>query len=331
MPDRVVARCGCRIDLAGGTLDIWPLGLLHPGACTVNLSIGVPVSVGLRRRSSGYRVRLEGGVYRFESLDEMAADAETALLGITAEAIGLGPAEVVVESASPRGGGLGASSAITVALIAAAERLDGRGARTPLERAELSRDLEARLMGFPTGLQDHLPPQLGGALEIAHRLGGPAVRRLEVDLDLLAAGLTIVYSGRSHLSGRTNWEVVRRRIDGDGRTVELFSHICDVARSMGGALERGDLERVGRLVDLEWESRRRLAEGVSTIEVERILAAAREAGAWGGKPGGAGGGGCVALLHPPEAGDAVRSAAVAAGGSLVAARPLADGLRIEEA
>ena len=47
MPDRVVARCGCRIDLAGGTLDIWPLGQLHRGARTVNLAIDVPVTVEL--------------------------------------------------------------------------------------------------------------------------------------------------------------------------------------------------------------------------------------------------------------------------------------------
>ena len=43
------ARAWCRVDLAGGTLDIWPLGLLHPGACTVNVAIDLAAPVGLRR------------------------------------------------------------------------------------------------------------------------------------------------------------------------------------------------------------------------------------------------------------------------------------------
>ena len=40
----MLARSWCRVDLAGGTLDIWPLGLLHPGAVTVNLAVDLPVT-----------------------------------------------------------------------------------------------------------------------------------------------------------------------------------------------------------------------------------------------------------------------------------------------
>src|ERR1700688_2293340 len=36
---RIEARAATRIDLAGGTLDIWPLYLFHPGALTVNCAI----------------------------------------------------------------------------------------------------------------------------------------------------------------------------------------------------------------------------------------------------------------------------------------------------
>ncbi len=46
----VRARAWCRVDLAGGTLDIWPLGLLHRGARTVNLAVDLPVEVTLRPR-----------------------------------------------------------------------------------------------------------------------------------------------------------------------------------------------------------------------------------------------------------------------------------------
>ena len=36
---RIIAEAPCRVDLAGGTLDIWPLYLFHPGAVTVNFAI----------------------------------------------------------------------------------------------------------------------------------------------------------------------------------------------------------------------------------------------------------------------------------------------------
>ena len=268
-------------------------------------------------------------VHEAGSLDELIGHPDTALLALTASALGLGPAEMRLTSASPRGGGLGGSSAIGAALIAAVEALEERAESSALERAMLSCNLEARLMGFPTGLQDQLPPLLGGALEIRYRPGGTEVRRLAVDLDRLAESLTVVYSGRSHLSGRTNWEVVRRRIDGDPRTVELFEGICRVARALPDALEAGDLERVGRLVGEEWSCRRELADGVATAELDTILAAAHEAGAWGGKAGGAGGGGCVAVLHPASAGEAVRRAVADAGGTVLAAPPLAHGVRVE--
>src|SRR3954470_16857765 len=37
----VVASAPCRADLAGSTLDLWPLYLFHPGAVTLNFAISV--------------------------------------------------------------------------------------------------------------------------------------------------------------------------------------------------------------------------------------------------------------------------------------------------
>ena len=39
MPERVEARAPTRIDLAGGTVDLWPLFLLHDDPVTVNAAI----------------------------------------------------------------------------------------------------------------------------------------------------------------------------------------------------------------------------------------------------------------------------------------------------
>jgi D-glycero-alpha-D-manno-heptose-7-phosphate kinase len=323
---RAVARC--RVDLAGGTLDIWPLGLLFPGAQTVNVALDLPVEVTIAPRDAGFRLETERGTLAATSAAELAAEPEGALVGLVAEALALPPLDITVRSASPRGGGLGASSAVTVALIACADRLAGRPARGVGATARLARDLEAQLMRLPTGMQDHYGAMVGGALAIAFLPGGEQVRRLEVDLPELGRHLLLVYSGQSHFSAATNWQIIRGCLEGDPDVRGLFHGIAEVAAELPAALETGRWQRVGELVGMEWQLRRQLAEGVTVPAVESLLQMGRSLGAWGGKACGAGGGGCVALLVPPERRDAIAEALTAAGGEVLSAAPTGEGLAV---
>jgi D-glycero-alpha-D-manno-heptose-7-phosphate kinase len=309
----VRARAWCRVDLAGGTLDIWPLGLLHEGARTVNLALSLAVTVRLERRDRSWSVKQGSSEIEASSVGELASHPETALFGQVARYLDLPPSGVEIESASPRGGGLGASSALAIALLAAGEALMGRPLASPLAQARVARDLEARLMGLPTGVQDHFPALLGGALEILYGPGEPRIRGLDVDREALDSCQLVVYSGQSHFSAGKNWQVVRRRLDGDPAVIELFAGIEAAAREMPEALESGDFQRVGALVDEEWSWRRRLAEGVTTERIEELLALTRDEGAWGGKACGAGGGGCLVILCPPERRSTIASALRKAG------------------
>ena len=323
----VTARAWCRVDLAGGTLDIWPLGVLHPGAVTVNVAVDLAVRVTVAP-AERYRVEQGGAAVEAASAEELARHPEGALVGTLLAVLGAPPLAVAVDSASPRGAGLGASSALAVALAAAAEAAMGRAASEPAALVALARDVEARLMGLPTGIQDHWPALLGGALAVHHRAGGTDVRRLDADLAALAASLVVAYSGVSHFSAGQNWQVVRRRLDGEAEVRELFAGIARVAAAAERALAAGDLPRLGALVAEEWSLRRRLAPGISVPAVEALLAAARGAGAWGGKACGAGGGGSVAVLCPPAARPAVAAAMAAAGGEVLAVAPTAEPLAV---
>lgn len=324
----VTVRAWCRADLGGGTLDIWPLGLLHPGARTVNVALDLAVTVRLRRSDGGYRVLQGNTSVEGATAVALLAQPEGALVGVVAEALDLPPVEVSLASDSPRGGGLGASSAMVVALLAAAEAELGRPASSAAERAHLARDLEARLMSLPTGIQDHYPALLGGVLDIEQRPGGERVRRLDVDLERLAASLLVVYSGMSHFSAGNNWQVVRRRLDGEPEITGLFAGIAEATAELPAALEAGDFSRAGALMGREWSFRRRLAAGISTPELEALVAAAEAAGAWGGKACGAGGGGCLAFLAPPERRPDIAAALEKAGGKVLAARPVGTPLEI---
>jgi D-glycero-alpha-D-manno-heptose-7-phosphate kinase len=312
----------CRADLAGGTLDIWPLGVLHPRARTVNVALDLAVEVRLAPRAAGYSVRQ--GTERVEAATaaELRSVTGTALLGELALAGELPPSDLELNSASPRGAGLGASSALTVALLAAAElAAGGELSRTASERAALARDLEARLMGLPTGKQDHYPAQLGGALEIEHAPGGEKLSRLDVDLEALGERMVVAYTGQSHFSAGANWQVIRRRLEGDAEIVARLDEIRDVAERIPKSLQHSDWEETGRLVAAEWRARRGLSSEVSTPMIEELLASGLALGGWGGKAGGAGGGGCVFLFAPPDRRSAIEAAWTSAGASILRARP----------
>jgi len=324
---RATARC--RVDLGGGTLDIWPLGVLHPGSVTVNVAIDLPVTAELAPRARGYLVRQDETVHEADELEALLDDPATALPALAALELALPPVEIRLASASPRGAGLGASSAIAVSLLAAGELLrHGEVRRGAEERGRVARDLEARLMGLPTGLQDHLPGQLGGALAIEHRPGGERVRRLDVDLAALAARLVVAYTGQSHFSAGNNWAILRRRFERDAAVVARLDAVRDAARRLPAALEAGEWPTVGRLMAEEWEARRGLAPEVDSPALTRLLTRSRELGAWGGKACGAGGGGSLAVLAPPERRAAIVEAFAAAGAVVLAAPPTDRGLEV---
>ena len=320
----------CRADFAGGTLDIWPLGLLHPGARTINVALDLAVDVQLELRPRGFLVRQDGESVEAGTLAELAASPGGALVAAVAAAERMSPCTVEIASASPRGAGLGASSALAVALLAAAEvQRHGALSRTAAERAAVARDLEARLMGLPTGLQDHYPAQLGGLLEIAHEPGGERVTSLAVDLEGLGEHLLVGFTGQSHFSAGANWLVVRRRLEADAQIIAHLGDIASVAGRLPAALLAADWAGVGTLVAEEWAARRQLSAEISSPAIEALLATARELGAWGGKACGAGGGGSVLVLAPGKRRAAIAEAWQRQGTQILAARPTARQLEID--
>ncbi len=325
----VTVTAPARVDLAGGSLDLWPLGLLVEGALTVN------VAVGLRARASLKREGREGVGLRSRDLDESyrwrrgRPRGRLALLERYVEALGLEEGwSLETASDVPPGSGLGGSSALSVAVAAALEAASGRRF-DPAALVALCRDVEAAHLRIPTGVQDFWPALHGGALAIHYSPGRERVERLCVDLAALGRRLVVAYSGRSRLSARTNWALVKRFLDGEPETVRRLEDIAGAARAVRQALLQSDFDEAGRLLNEEWGARRGLAEGVETEEVRGLLEAGRKAGALGGKACGAGGGGCLAFLVPEGARWEVEQALSAAGARVLPAAPSEDGLSVE--
>ena len=151
---------------------------------------------------------------------------------------------------------------------------------------------------------------------------------LAVDTAALEARMVLVYTGHSRDSGINNWEVTKRRIDGDAAVASLFDEIRDVAAGMRRALEANRWDEVARHLAVEWELRKRLAPGVTTDTLDALISRGLGAGADAAKVCGAGGGGCVLFLTPPDAREAVGRALAAAGGRLLPCGLDTDGLQV---
>jgi D-glycero-alpha-D-manno-heptose-7-phosphate kinase len=336
---RIEARAPTRIDLAGGTLDIWPLYLFHPGALTVNCAITRYASCVIetgspRSRPSQKSIRLVSrDTKRDETFASLAAleSAKRYRLPLLAHLVrffrprmGL---TLTTDSQAPAGAGIGGSSAMAVAICAALDRLTGAEMRLE-DWIHISRDAEAIVIRVPTGTQDHYPPAFGGASAIHLEPGGERREAIGCDLDELERRLVLCYTGKPRKHGINNWEVFARHIRGDKRVFGNLARIADVARRLFVALGRNDWEETGKLIREEWGFRRRNLPTISTPVIDRLISSARRQGALAGKVCGAGGGGCVALLIDPEARARVEAAVLAAGAELLPHGIDREGVRI---
>lgn len=304
----IEASAPARVDLAGGTLDLWPLHVLHPGSVTVNLAIDRRASCRVRRAKEGLRVLSEDRGFETSATGsaDLVADSRTALVGSLLEALEVRePLEIEFSSGVPFGSGLGGSSALTVALMGALERFASRDL-SGLDRVDFVRDVETRVLEKPAGVQDYYPALEGGLHRIFFQAGRTRAERIEVDPEDWERHLTLFDTGVAHSSGMNNWEIFRGRLEGDRGAAQRLEEVRQAAVRMSEAARGPDFEGMGNALCEEWEARRLLAPVVSSPAIDRAIAIAREAGAWGGKACGAGGGGCVVLLSPAGRTAAVR-------------------------
>jgi D-glycero-alpha-D-manno-heptose-7-phosphate kinase len=315
---RIETSAPTRIDLAGGTIDIWPLYLFHPGAQTINAAISVRARARLESRTDTRIVlRSEDTGVTVEADDPAALRLEPRLrlLSLLAAFFSARGLTLTTTSESPAGAGLAGSSALNVAVCAALAEWK-REHYEPEALLQVAMNVEAQTIRVPTGLQDYRPALYGGLAALELEVDGIHRVPLDVDLKELNRRIVLCYTGEPHFSGTNNWEITKKHIDGDTHVFDCFERIRDTAAAMRTALVKGDWDATGRAIADEWENRKRLAPGVTTPLIEELIARARANGATAAKVCGAGGGGCLFCFGPPEAGASIREA-LAAGGARV--------------
>lgn len=317
-----------RIDLAGGTIDIWPLYLFHPGAQTLNAAISIRTRARLESRTdSRIVIRSEdtGRVVEADDWRQLRDNGELRLLSLVVHFFETRGITLTTTSESPAGAGLAGSSALNVAACAALAEWN-RTHYEPEMLLQIAMNIEAQAIRVPTGLQDYRPALYGGVAALELDVDG--IHRVPLDTDAaeLERRIVLCYTGEPRDSGTNNWEITKRHLDGDRHVFDCFERIRDTAAAMREALAAGDYDGVGRALAGEWDNRKRLAPGVTTPVIDDLIARATAAGASAAKVCGAGGGGCLFCYGPPQHRAAIAEALAAGGARLLDFRIERDGL-----
>src|SRR5262249_10022247 len=162
--NRFKASAPTRIDLAGGTIDIWPLYLFHDGACTLNAAISLRAHVDLEPRSDGaieLRSIDTNRQVRAQSWSELGGDSDLKLLALLARHYRLEKTPMTTRGESPAGAGIAGSSALTIAVCGALSRWT-KAPTEPDHLLQVAMNVECQTIRVPTGVQDYRPALYGG-------------------------------------------------------------------------------------------------------------------------------------------------------------------------
>lgn len=328
----VLIKSPTRVDLAGGTLDMWPLYSFLGQATTVNLAIDIFTEVDLKIADQVHLFSNDVGLdLRFTSMSQMydSTDDRLALFkpifsyfrpAIESKAIkGF---SLRTGSQSPVGGGLGGSSSLTIGLLKAFSLMTGQSFKDVHHMVHVAHNLEAQVLNTPTGTQDYYPAASGGINILNYSPDGVSQKVLSPGDFKVSDWVTLVYTGRSHHSGLNNFEVLTRSVQKDPVVLKALENLQQVAVEMSEQIQKRNWSSVPGLFRREFENRLKLAESFCSPEILELEKISRQNGAEAIKICGAGGGGCVMLWTQPNQKSKVDQAVQKAGFKVLNVSPV---------
>jgi D-glycero-alpha-D-manno-heptose-7-phosphate kinase len=205
-------------------------------------------------------------------------------------------------SDAPAGSGLGSSSTMVVAMVAAfVEWLN-----LPLgeyDMASLAYEIERIDIGLAGGRQDQYAATFGGFnfMEFYKdsRVIVNPLRIKDSIINEIENSLVLYYSGASRESAAIIGEQIRNAQTGDALAIAAMHKVKSNALSMKENLLRGNVAEFAGCLGASWESKKGMASSITNPEIEKIFTLAMNNGAVAGKVSGAGGGGYMMFMTDP--------------------------------
>jgi D-glycero-alpha-D-manno-heptose-7-phosphate kinase len=301
-PAMIITQTPLRIGLVGGGTDLPDYYRTHGGR-VLNCAIDKHVYVIVKQR-------FDDDIYVNYSKKEIVSSVDQLEHELVREAMRMTGVDQGVEitmlaDIPSSGSGLGSSSSVTVGLLLALYAYQGRSLGAE-ELAERACTIEIDCCGKPIGKQDQYIAALGGVRDIHF---GPGDQVVAEELKLTAPGrralqgqMMLFYTGVT----RSANAILSEQNANVSRTIPHLEKLCQLAGEAVEGLTRGDVGALGAALRDGWETKRKLASGVSNQKIDHAVQRALDAGASGAKVTGAGGGGFLFAICPAERQAAVR-------------------------
>lgn len=303
------SKAPLRLGLAGGGTDVAPYSDLYGGA-VLNATINMYAYATIIPRSDGKIVfkSLDNGKYlSYDAAPQLEINGELDLLkGIYNRVVREFNKEPLSFELStfvdaPPGSGLGTSSTLVVTILGAfAEWL-----KLPLgeyDMARLAYEIERVDLNMAGGKQDQYAATFGGVNYMEFFNGEKVVvnplRIRSEYLDELAYNLVLFNTETSRLSSEIIARQSRNIADKDPSSLDATHKLKIQAMMMKEAVLKGELDRIGEILDYGWQNKKQLAPGITNPMIDELYQTAISSGASGGKISGAGGGGFIIFYCP---------------------------------
>lgn len=304
------SKAPLRIGLAGGGTDVGPYSDIY-GGCILNATINKYAYATIMPRRDNkiiLNARDRNECIELDSESKLAIDGKLDLLkGVYNRMVKdfnhNAPLSFELNTYvdAPPGSGLGSSSTLVVAIVGAFTEWLG----LPLgeyDIAHLAYDIERKDLAMAGGKQDQYAATFGGwnFMEFYKEdkvIVNPLRIRPEY-LQELSFNIVMYYTGTSRLSStiiEAQSDNVTKKSD---KSIEAMHNLKEQAYMMKEAILKGELSRIGDILDYGWKNKKATASGVTNDIIDNIYSSAMKAGATGGKISGAGGGGFMTFYCP---------------------------------
>jgi D-glycero-alpha-D-manno-heptose-7-phosphate kinase len=303
----IISRTPFRVSFFGGGTDFPEFYERHGGAVLLT-TINKYCYISIHKLSAFFAHRFRASYARTEMVQEPSEFQHPLIRECLLHLPPTEGLEIAHVSDLPGRTGLGTSSSFTVGLLHALHAMEG-GRVTAEDLAREAILIERERVGDAGGHQDQYAAAYGGLIRIdfAGR-NSVAIRRLPLNIERLNAlenQLMLFYTGVEQSAEQILSEQKKRTSQNEAALMKMRDMVDQATESLCG---EGSLEDFGRLLHESWEQKKTLSSGISNPLVDEAYAAARKAGALGGKLLGAGGRGFLLLFARTEAHDAIRTA-----------------------
>lgn len=288
------------MSLGGGGTDL-PSYYSRYGGFILSAAVNKYLYIYLNRPSADDLIRLKYSRYeQVETPDEIQHDLvrpALKLLGLTSNL------EIGAMADIPAGTGLGSSGTYLVALLTSLYEL--KRERIPTQAlAEQACYIEMELAGHPAGKHDPYLAAFGGitCLDI-DRDGKVTVYPLNISVGAVEEfrnNVLMVYTGITRASSEILEAQRQDTQRGNAEVIESLHYTKELGYRIKEALEQGDVEKFGLLLDEHWQNKKRRSGKISDSRIDGWYELIKENGALGGKIMGAGGGGLFMCYCPSK-------------------------------